>query len=144
MKRVLVLGSSSSGKTAFLDHISWGTFRMRCEFTDYRTVRNVRNIHFIDVPGQHMYGSNVLQGLGKIDAVIYMYSKGSRLSAKSIKHWKKRVREELGSGIPSMIIGTHSDIRHPQVGEDGPAHIDISSKTGRNVETALQIIENLV
>ena len=148
MKRVLLFGYSGHGKTTFLNRLDQGAFTTQHRPFGSAVVRTLHGIEWIDYPGLGIYSLKHSAGtgvLGRIDAIVLVYLLGSptKARAKQVKALETLVREAFGSEVPVMAIGTASDVRHRPAKDTALPSIAVSSKTGHNMEQALELVRQV-
>lgn len=144
MKRILLMGTAGCGKTALLNRLERGTFESKYLPNERAFAKVFQDMEWIDLPGLYRFDPGWLQYVGQVDVIVMVYNMGSRLSAKAIKDLKARARATFGP-TPMIAIGTGSDIRHRQVREPikGLANVQVSSKSGHNMDLCLRTIREL-
>uniref|UniRef100_W5KSU0 Calcium release activated channel regulator 2Ab n=1 Tax=Astyanax mexicanus TaxID=7994 RepID=W5KSU0_ASTMX len=114
--KVILVGNSSVGKTAFLRRFCDGHFHATTTATviDYsvRTL-NLGNSHVAlqlwDTAGQE-YRSITKQFFRKADGVVVLYDVTMQSSFRSVHPWLVSIQEAVGDPIPIMLLGNKSDM----------------------------------
>uniref|UniRef100_A0A8B9RG20 Calcium release activated channel regulator 2Ab n=1 Tax=Astyanax mexicanus TaxID=7994 RepID=A0A8B9RG20_ASTMX len=116
--KVILVGNSSVGKTAFLRRFCDGHFHATTTATvgiDYsvRTL-NLGNSHVAlqlwDTAGQERYRSITKQFFRKADGVVVLYDVTMQSSFRSVHPWLVSIQEAVGDPIPIMLLGNKSDM----------------------------------
>ncbi|XP_066524731.1 EF-hand calcium-binding domain-containing protein 4B [Hoplias malabaricus] len=156
--KVVLVGNSSVGKTAFLRRFCDGQFHSATTATvgvDYSVqTLNLGDSHVAlqlwDTAGQERYRSITKQFFRKADGVVVIYDVTAHNSFRSVQPWLSSIHEAVGDPIPIMLIGNKSDkesIREvPTIAgkrlakETGLMFYECSAYTGYNVlEAMLQL-----
>ncbi|XP_072529160.1 EF-hand calcium-binding domain-containing protein 4B isoform X2 [Salminus brasiliensis] len=115
--KVILVGNSNVGKTAFLRRFCNGHFHTATTATvgiDYsvRTL-NLGNSHAAlqlwDTAGQERYRSITKQFFRKADGVVVLYDVTMHGSFRSVRSWLNSIQEAVGDPIPVMLLGNKSD-----------------------------------
>uniref|UniRef100_A0AAR2KFN0 EF-hand domain-containing protein n=1 Tax=Pygocentrus nattereri TaxID=42514 RepID=A0AAR2KFN0_PYGNA len=115
--KVVLVGNSSVGKTAFLRRFCDGRFHSATAATvgiDYRVrTLNLEDSHVAlqlwDTAGQERYRSITKQFFRKADGVVVIYDVTMHSSFRSVRPWLASIQEAVGDPIPIMLLGNKSD-----------------------------------
>ncbi|XP_051977191.1 EF-hand calcium-binding domain-containing protein 4B-like [Xyrauchen texanus] len=153
--KVILVGNSSVGKTAFLRRFCDGQFYSTTSATvgiDYsvRTL-NLGDSHVAlqlwDTAGQERYCSITKQFFRKADGVVVIYDITMEDSFRSVRPWLASIQEVVGDPIPVMLLGNKSDKEYDRevqikeaemlVEETHLMFYECSAYTGANVMEAM-------
>ena len=150
--KVVLVGDSGVGKTSFLRKIKGCEFEKRYLSTIGCDVHPIFMKHsgstsytFWDTAGQETYSGKFISYFKGAHVVVLMYDISSKLSYTNLKKWYESVRS-VNQTVPIILVGNKcdSDIRKVQNPdfhlEIGLPYFEISSKTGENIESALDYI----
>ncbi|KAL7882579.1 hypothetical protein SRHO_G00002370 [Serrasalmus rhombeus] len=153
--KVILVGNSSVGKTAFLRRFCDGRFHSATAATvgiDYRVrTLNLEDSHVAlqlwDTAGQERYRSITKQFFRKADGVVVIYDVTMHSSFRSVRPWLASIQEAVGDPIPIMLLGNKSDKENMRevpakegkrlAEETGLMFFECSAYTGYNVLEAM-------
>uniref|UniRef100_A0A8C5M1K0 Calcium release activated channel regulator 2A n=1 Tax=Leptobrachium leishanense TaxID=445787 RepID=A0A8C5M1K0_9ANUR len=153
--KIVMVGNSSVGKTAFLRRFCEGSFFPGTSATvgvDYSvktvTVDNSQiALQLWDTAGQERYRSITKQFFRKADGVIVMYDITSKDTFTALRQWMNSVEEAAGENIPILMLGNKIDIEKERevprgLGENLAKDFNFmfyecSASTGHNVKESV-------
>ena len=160
--RVLLLGDPSSGKEELVNHFISPYFIADTKLTIgvdfYSKTQEFRGkkvkLQIWVFGGERRFRFLLHQYCKGKDAAMIMYDKTNRQSLDHLPEWTQIIREHAGD-IPIMLIGNKLDLEKSRAvsKEEGilaakkynlSAYIEISSKTGQNVEKAFEVITEIL
>ncbi|XP_062861094.1 EF-hand calcium-binding domain-containing protein 4B [Trichomycterus rosablanca] len=115
--KVILVGNSSVGKTAFLHRFCDGHFNSTTTATvgiDY-SVRILDLwdskvvLQLWDTAGQERYRSITKQFFRKADGVVVIYDITVNSSFRAVQHWLASIQETVEDSTPIMLLGNKSD-----------------------------------
>ena len=160
--KVLLLGDPSSGKEELVNHYISGFFLDDLKLTIgvdfYSKTQEFRGkkvkLQIWDFGDEERFRFLLHQYCKGKDAAMIMYDITNRQSLDHLPEWTQIIREHSGD-IPIMLIGNKLDLeKSREVSRDEgiltakkynlSAYIEISSKTGKNVEKAFEVITEIL
>ena len=160
--RVLLLGAPSSGKEELVNRYIAGYFvndnKLTIGVDFYSKTQEVYGrkvkLQFWDFGGEKRFRSLLHQHCKGKNAAMIMYDITNSLSLDHLPEWTQIIREHVGD-IPIMLIGNKLDLEKYRAvtKEEGisiakkynlSAYMEMSSKTGQNVEKAFEVITKIL
>ncbi|MHA1646008.1 MAG: Rab family GTPase [Promethearchaeota archaeon] len=161
--KMLMLGDASVGKTSLTHRYITGVFvdspRLTIGVDFFSKKVRLENgkkikLQIWDFGGEERFRFLLPTYSRGSHAALFLYDTTSRKSLESLPIWLEIVRKNAGN-IPIFLIGTKSDLKTHRVvsfeeGEDAAKqflcvnHIELSSKTGENVDESFEIITELL
>ena len=160
--RVLLLGDLSTGKEELVDNYTSPYFiddtKLTIGVDFYSKTQEFRGkkvkLQFWDFGGEERFRFLLHQYCKGKNAAMIMYDITNRLSLDRLPDWTQIIREHAGD-IPIMLIGNKLDLEKLRsvTKEDGisiakkynlSAYMEMSSKTGQNVEKAFEVITEIL
>ena len=156
--KLLILGDSSVGKTNFLYKYTENKFNekyLASTAIDLQTKQIKINgkkikLQIWDTAGQEKYKSLTKNFLLKAQGILILYDIANKTTFDNLKVWLSLVQEECITDIPIIIVGNKMDIEDQRVVDKEEAnefakeqniqYIETSSKTGENIERAINMI----
>ena len=160
--KIIILGSSSVGKTSILIRGFDKEFQKKTISTigvDYKTQyfkfdgETPIKVNYIDTAGQEKFRSISLNYLKGTDGAMLVYDITNKESFELIHKWLDDIRENNKMGIGKILVGNKADLiseREVSV-EDGKKladtlncqYFETSAVTGQNVREALDEIAKI-
>ena len=160
--RILLLGDPSSGKEELVNHFISPYFIDDTKLTigvDFysKTLglygKKIK-LQIWDFGGEERFRFLLHQYCKGKDAAMIMYDITNRLSLDHLPEWTQIIREHAGD-IPIILIGNKLDLEKSRsvTKEEGilaakkynlSAYMEMSSKTGKNVEKAFEVITEIL
>jgi Ras-related protein Rab-7A len=160
--KIIILGDSGVGKTAFLQKYVHGHFIMEHKATigaDFITKELVIDDKMVtlqiwDTAGQERFQSLGVAFYRGADACVLVYDITNQKSFEDLEQWKRefigQAQPEDESSFPFLVIGNKADLNENrqvsvQAGREfcnkhGLKFFETSAKTGQNVEDAMKDI----
>ena len=157
---LMLLGSSSVGKTSFIIRYTENIFQELCLSTfgiDFMTKIIVfkgkqYKLIFYDTSGQEKYKSMAVNMIKNSDCILMMYDITDKKSYDSINEWMKSVKEAKGDDCPMILLGNKMDLEDEReiteeeginlANEFGIEFFETSNKNNINIKEAIDSILN--
>lgn len=150
--KILIIGDSTVGKTALLEHYDTKEFKKSYITTigiDFKVKKiiyknNPKKITIWDTAGQERFRTITTAYYRGSHGILLTYDITNRISFENMNRWMKDIKAGTSEGIIIIIVGNKSDLLNErQVSEEeGQAFADrhnclffeTSAKSGKNVE----------
>lgn len=166
--KLLMLGDASVGKTSLTHRYITGVFvdsprltigvdffskKIRLENSNSNSVKTVK-IQIWDFGGEERFRFLLPTYSKGSNAAFFLYDITSRKTFESLSVWIQIIRKHAGN-IPIFLIGSKKDlVDHRQISFEEASqkgkeflltrHIELSAKTGENVEESFQLLTELL
>ncbi|MCK4382307.1 MAG: GTP-binding protein [Candidatus Lokiarchaeota archaeon] len=156
--KIMMLGDAAVGKTSLTIRYISGFFledlklTIGVDFYSKTTIFNKKKVklQIWDFGGEERFRFLLHQYCKGANAAFFLYDITSRLSLDHLPDWTQIIREHAGD-IPIMLIGSKVDLKEFRAvsRDEGilaakkynlSSFIELSSKTGQNVEKAFDVI----
>jgi len=156
--KIMMLGDTDVGKTSLTIRYISGFFledlklTIGVDFYSKTTIFNKKKVklQIWDFGGEERFRFLLHQYCKGANAAFFLYDITSRLSLDHLPDWTQIIREHAGD-IPIMLIGSKVDLKEFRAvsRDEGilaakkynlSSFIELSSKTGQNVEKAFDVI----
>ena len=158
--KVVLIGSSSVGKTSIVLRFSKGTFSAGQESTigaaflsrDIETETGMVSLHVWDTAGQERYRSLVPKYSQGASAIIIVFDVTDIESFEAAKQWLNDARNLHGGKVIWFLVANKIDMK-PEfdlekakefASSEGINYLETSAKTGENVNSLFHQIASLV
>jgi small GTP-binding protein len=148
--KVVLMGSSSVGKTSIVIRFSKGVFSFGQESTigaafvsrDIHTDRGLVALHIWDTAGQERYRSLIPRYSQGAAAIVVVYDVSDAESFVAAQQWVVECRENHASDVIWFLVGNKADLP-PAIDRakaieyattEGLSFIETSAKTGHNID----------
>lgn len=157
-----MLGDASVGKTSLTIRYISGSFLSDLKLTIgvdfYSKTTNFKGkkvkLQIWDFGGEKRFRFLLPQYCKGANAAFFLYDITNKISLEHLPDWTQLIREHAGD-IPIMLIGAKVDLEEYRVisREDGieaakkynlASFVELSSKTGKNVEKAFDVITEIL
>ncbi|TXT59533.1 MAG: Small GTP-binding protein [Promethearchaeota archaeon] len=158
----MMLGDASVGKTSLTIRYISGSFLSDLKLTIgvdfYSKTTNFKGkkvkLQIWDFGGEKRFRFLLPQYCKGANAAFFLYDITNKISLEHLPDWTQLIREHAGD-IPIMLIGAKVDLEEYRVisREDGieaakkynlASFVELSSKTGKNVEKAFDVITEIL
>ena len=150
LKNIGLFGDEGVGKTAILRRLLNRDFNEEYEATiGCEVIPFESDTAIWDFAGQEKYDALHKKNIKQLTSAILVFDITSERSYKQLEFWYNFVREKYGD-IPIHIVGNKVDIEDRKVKADMISfhrekslnYIEVSAKTGFNIEQLLLIVKN--
>ena len=156
--KLLIVGDSSVGKTNFIYRFIENRFNenyMTTTGIDLKTMNiEIKNkkirVQLWDPAGQEKYRAITTNLFLKVQGTLVVYDITNQDSFVNLKSWVKSIRDECGRQMQILLIGNKSDLDEKReiskdealayAKEEKVDYLETSSKTGDNIQKAIQIL----
>ena len=156
--KLLIVGDSSVGKTNFIYRFIENRFNenyMTTTGIDLKTMNiEIKNkkirVQLWDTAGQEKYRAITKNLFLKVQGTLVVYDITNQDSFVNLKSWVKSIRDECGRQMQILLIGNKSDLDEKReiskdealayAKEEKVDYLETSSKTGENIQKAIQIL----
>ena len=160
--KIMMLGGADAGKISltirYISGFFLGELKLTIGVDFYSKTTNYKKkkvkLQIWDFGGEERFRFLLHQYCKGANAAFFLYNITNRNSLDSLPDWTQIIREHAGD-IPILLVGTHVDLVEQRVitREEGiraakklklSAFIEVSSKTGQNVEKVFDIITEIL
>ena len=156
--KLLIVGDSSVGKTNFIYRFIENRFNenyMTTTGIDLKTMNiEIKNkkirVQLWDTAGQEKYRAITTNLFLKVQGTLVVYDITNQDSFVNLKSWVKSIKDECGRQMQILLIGNKSDLDEKReiskdealayAKEEKVDYLETSSKTGENIQKAIQIL----
>jgi len=160
--KIITLGESKVGKSAYIDKYVYGTFRHKLPTIGFNT--NSKNysllngekmkIIFEDTSGQERFRSLSLNFIRKADGVALMYDITKKSTFDTVSKWCNDIWDFQKKDFPVILLGNKCDLEDErQVQREEGEHIanklgikflETSNKNGINVDESVKELVGMI
>ena len=159
--KIIILGSSEVGKTSILNRYFNNEFQPNLLSTigiDFKSKffkfdEEKVKCNFIDTAGQEKFRAISVNYLKGTNGVILVYDITNKETFDLIRSWIKDINENNKSNVGKVLLGNKLDLEDKRdvLAEDAEElanelkckHFEVSAKTGKNVNEALDEVARL-